>query len=145
VVRRTERKTPPWSSRNKGVYITLEQRNLPVLLFGTSKSLKYQNVFMYRRVHGICSSSTDDLLENVSRLGARRDTRDGERLARTDLEKTSPIVLATVWFPSLAMPVAECAAEFRSENVIASPIRPGFGTKRFSSVSRLEETRIRTS
>jgi hypothetical protein len=51
---------------------------------------------------------------------------------------------ATVWFPSMTMSVSELAAEFRSGNVIASPIQPRFGTKRFSSASRLEEARIRT-
>jgi len=91
----------------------------------------------------ICSKSAGDTLEHWSRQGVRGDIPDSERLARTDFGKTSPIVLVTVLFPSVTMSVSELAAEFRSGNITASPIQPGFGTRRFSSASRLEEARIR--
>jgi hypothetical protein len=91
-----------------------------------------------------CRNSVGDTLEHWSRLGARGHIPDGERLARTNFGETSRIILATVWFPSMKTSVSELATELRSGNVIASPKEPGFGTKRFSSASRLEEALIRT-
>ena len=137
VVRRAERKSPPWSSRNKGIYTILDQKKLQVLLLDTIKLLKFQNVFMYTReasvVHGhvirgicteehSCSNSASDPLEYWSSLGAWGDLRDGERLARADFWKASPIVSARVWFLSMTMSVSELSAEIWSRNVIASPI-----------------------